>query len=97
MSQMEIFYNTSLPVGEDINGGRPCSIIHFDPKSYVITHEEHYNLEKVKLSKHAVESLARTFLSTIQQLYLTEEGRQAMTLIEQEKSERNEPKPVRKK
>ena len=88
MSKIEIFYNTILPVGEDIKDGRPCSIIHFDPKSYDVTHEEHHNLENVKISDHAIESLARAFLPAIQDYYASEEGQRAKEQMDRERAEK---------
>lgn len=87
MSEVEIFYNTSLPVGDDIKSGRPCTIIHFDPKTYAIKGEEHYNMENVKAPKHAIESLARALLPDIQAYYLTEEGKRVMEQLDREKGE----------
>lgn len=85
MSRMEIFYNTCLPVGDDIKSGKPCSIISFDPKSGEVTNEEHYNIENVKLPKHALESLARAFLPAIQEFYETEEGKKIQEQLQREK------------
>lgn len=88
MSKMEIFYNTSLPVGDDIESGRPCSIVHFDPKSGEVTHEEHHNMKNVKVPKHALESLARAFLPAIREFYETEEGKQLREQIAREKTKK---------
>lgn len=85
MSRIEIFYNTSRPVGDDIKSGRPCTIIHFDPKSYEITHEENHNMENIETPKHAIESLARVLLPDIQAFYQTEEGKRVMEQLEREK------------
>ena len=87
VATVEINYNTSLPVGDDINDGRPCTIIHFDPKTYEVKGEEHYNMENVKVPKHAIESLARGFLPAIQAFYQTEEGKQVMEQLASEKED----------
>lgn len=87
MGEIEIFYNTALPVGNDIKSGRPCTIIHFDPKTYEIKGEEHYNMENIKVPKHAVESLARVLLPSIQAYYQTEEGKRVMEQLACEKKE----------
>lgn len=86
MSRIEIFYNTSRSVGDDIKSGRPCSIIHFDPKSYKVTHEENHNMENIEIPKHALESLARALLPDIQEFYQTEEGKKVAEQIEREQA-----------
>ena len=96
MSEIEIFYNTKLPVGDDIKSGRPCSIIHFDPKTYEIKGEEHYNMQNVEVPKHALESLARALLPDIQAFYQTDEGKQIMEQLAREKAEREKPKRKKK-
>ena len=88
MSEIEIFYNTTLPVGDDIKSGRPCSIIHFNPKTYEVTGEEHYNLENVKVPDHAIESLARAFLPAIQDFYASEEGQKVKERLDRERAEK---------
>lgn len=88
MSEIEIFYNTTLPVGDDIKSGRPCSIIHFNPKTYEVTGEEHYNLENVKVLDHAIESLARAFLPAIQDFYASEEGQKVKERLDRERAEK---------
>lgn len=92
MSEIEIFYNTSLPVGDDIKSGRPCSIIHFDPKSFEVTGEEHYNMENVKVPDHAIESLARAFLPAIRDFYATEEGKRVKERLDRERAEKEAPR-----
>lgn len=74
MSKIAIFYKTSLPVGDNIESGKTCSIVNFDPKSGKVISEEHHNLENVKIPDHAVKMLARAFLPEIQRFYETEEG-----------------------
>ena len=88
MSEIEIFYNTILPVGDDIKSGQPCSIIHFNPKTYEVTGEEHYNLENVKVPDHAIESLARAFLPAIQDFYASEEGQRVKERLDRERAEK---------
>ena len=88
MSEIEVFYNTTLPVGDDIKSGRPCSIIHFNPKTYEVTGEEHYNLENVKFPVHAIESLARAFLPAIQDFYASEEGQKVKERLDRERAEK---------
>ena len=92
MSEIEIFYNTTLPVGDDIKSGRPCSIIHFNPKTYEVTGEEHYNLENVKVPVHAIESLARAFLPAIQDFYASEEGQRVKERLDRERAEKEAQK-----
>lgn len=92
MSEIEIFYNTTLPVGDDIKSGRPCSIIHFNPKTYEVTCEEHYNLENVKVPDHAIESLARAFLTAIQDFYASEEGQKVKERLDRERAEKETQK-----
>ena len=77
MSWMKIFYNTCLPVGDDIKSGRPCSTIGFDEKSGEIIHQEDYNLENIKLSDYDIEHLARAFLPAMEAYYATEEGQKS--------------------
>lgn len=92
MSEIEIFYNTTLPVGDDIRSGRPCSIIHFNPKTYEVTGEEHYILENVKVPDHAIESLARAFLPAIQDFYASEEGQKVKERLDRERAEKETQK-----
>ena len=92
MSEIEIFYNTTLPVGDDIKSGRPCSIIHFNPKTYEVTGEEHYNLENVKVTDHAIEALARAFLPAIQDFYASEEGQKVKERLDRERAEKETQK-----
>ena len=96
MSEIEIFYNTTLPVGDDIKGGQPCSIIHFNPKTYEVTGEEHYNLENVKVPDHAIESLARAFLPAIQDFYASEEGQKVKERLDRERAEKEALKKIEK-
>lgn len=96
MSRIEIFYNTSRPVGDDIKSGRPCTIIHFDPKSYEITQED-YNMENMETPKHTIESLARALLPDIQAFYQTEEGKRVMELLEREKMAERTPRKNKRK
>jgi len=77
MGWMKVFYNTCLPVGDDIESGRPCSIIGFDDRTGEITHKEDYNLENVKLSDYDIEHLARAFLPAMEEFYATEEGQKS--------------------
>ena len=72
--KLEIFYNTTLPVGDDIKSGRPCTIIHFD-KDGEITRTEDYNLENI----------ARALLPEIQEYFDSEEGRKALAELEAKK------------
>ncbi len=74
MSKMEIYYNTSLPVGDDVESGRPCSIVYFDKKGNV-THQEDYKLENIELSKSDLEWLARALLPDIQEYFSSGEGK----------------------
>lgn len=97
MSEIEIIYNTTLPVGDDIKSGKPCSIIRFDPKTYEVTHEEHHNLENIKLTDYALESLARAFLPAIQEFYMTEEGQQVKKRLDQERDEEEARKMEKEK
>ena len=92
MSEIEIFYNTTLPVGDDIKSGRPCSIIHFNPKTYEVTGEEHYNIENVKVPDHVIESLARAFLPAIQDFYASEEGQKVKERLDRERAEKENQK-----
>ena len=92
MSEIEIFYNTTMPVGDDIKSGRPCSIIHFNPKTYEVTGEEHHNLENVKVPDHAIESLARAFLPAIQDFYASEEGQKVKERLDRERFEKEAQK-----
>lgn len=56
MSKMEIYYNTSLPVGDDIESGSPCSIVYFDKKGNV-THQEDHNLENIEIQSQLLNHL----------------------------------------
>lgn len=86
MSKMEIYYNTSLPVGDDIESGRPCSIVYFDKKGNV-THQEDHNLENIEISKSALESLARALLPDIQEYFSSEEGKKAFEELNKQKEQ----------
>ena len=82
--KLEIFYNTTLTVGDDIKSGRPCTIIHFD-KDGEITRTEDYNLENIKIPDYAYESIARALLPEIQEYFDSEEGRKALAELEAKK------------
>lgn len=92
MGWMKIFYNTCLPVGDDIDTGRPCSIIAFDDKTGEITHQEDYNRENVKLSDCDIESIARSILPAMEEYFATEEGQKAFQ--EWQKKEGASIKPI---
>ncbi len=82
--KLEIFYNTTLSVGDDIKSGRPCSIIHFDEDGE-ITRIEDYNLENIKIPDYAYESIARVLLPDIQEYFASEEGQKALAELEAKK------------
>lgn len=93
MSWIKIFYNTRLPVGDDIKSGRPCSIIDFDEKTGEIIHQEDHNLENIKLSDYDIEHLARAFLPAMKAYYATEEGQKSFQ--EWQRKEGTNLKPIK--
>lgn len=74
MGSAKILYNTALPVGKDIEDGRPGTIVHFDDKGN-ITGKEDFNMENFQVSQEALESLARVLLPTIEEYLSSEEGK----------------------
>lgn len=58
---------------EAIKQGEPCAVVHFD-KNGKVTHEERYNLDKVRPSDYQLESMARCFLPQIREFFASEEG-----------------------
>lgn len=60
---------------EAIKRGEPCAVVHFDTSGNV-THEERYNLDKVRPSDYQIKSLARCFLPHIREYFASEEGQQ---------------------
>lgn len=82
---------------ENLEEGRPCAVIHFDPKTGEVTGEEHYNMENIKFEKYQIESLARALLPAIQAFYATEEGQRIKQQLDQEKAEKEAIKGTEKK
>lgn len=76
MSNMEIFYNTESITDNETKEGNPCSIIHFD-KDGKVTHEEHRNMENLKISKLDIELFAKALMPDILEFFSTEEGQRA--------------------
>ncbi len=74
MGSAKMLFNTALPVGKDIEDGRPGTIIHFDDKGN-ITGKVDFNMENFQVSQEALESLARVLLSTIEEYLSSEEGK----------------------
>ncbi len=91
MGKMEIFYNTTLPVGDDIKSGRPCTIIHFDKDGEIVRTED-YNLENIKVPDYAYESIARALLPDIVEFFSSEEGKRFAEEIENKKIQKSKHK-----
>lgn len=76
MSNMEIFYNTESITDNETKEGIPCTIIHFN-KDGKVTHEEHRNMENLKISKLDIELFAKALMPDILEFFSTEEGQRA--------------------
>ena len=82
---------------ENLEEGRPCSVIHFDPKTGEVPGKEHYNMENIRFEKYQIESLARALLPAIQAFYATEEGQRIKQQLDQEKAEKEALKGTKKR